>query len=70
MRWSRVVSMMEIGLNQLRFPDTTNEELQPLAKVYVETVANLVADQVCHGRTEELGGQQSVARFAELKEVD
>jgi hypothetical protein len=69
MRWSRVDSMMEIVLNQLRFPDTTNEDLLPSAKVYVETVIALVSDLQRQGSIEELGGEKAVARFSQLKEV-
>ncbi|KAF2686239.1 hypothetical protein K458DRAFT_278398, partial [Lentithecium fluviatile CBS 122367] len=38
LRWSRVDSWMEIILNQLRFPNTTNEDLSESAPVYVEAV--------------------------------
>jgi hypothetical protein len=69
MRWSRVVSTMEVLLNQLNFPDTTNEELFPSAKVYVETMVKLLSHQVRQGRIGELGGEEVVARFAHLKEV-
>ncbi|OCL15342.1 hypothetical protein AOQ84DRAFT_35962 [Glonium stellatum] len=68
LRWSRVVSFMEVVLHQLQFPDATNEEILPSARVYVETVARLISDRKTSGRSEELGGEESIARFFLLKE--
>lgn len=69
LRWSRVDVWMEIVLNQLRFPNTTNEDPLPSAPVYVETVSQLISSERNHGRTEELGGEEAIARFFQLREV-
>ncbi|KAF2728558.1 hypothetical protein EJ04DRAFT_392314, partial [Polyplosphaeria fusca] len=45
LRWSRIELWMEIVLNQLKFPDTSNEDLLPSGSVYVETIAGLVRDR-------------------------
>jgi hypothetical protein len=69
LRWSRVDSWMEIVLNQLRFPDSTNEDLLLSAPTYVKTVAQLILDQKDLGRAEELGGEEAIARFFDLKKA-
>ncbi|KAF2818217.1 hypothetical protein CC86DRAFT_461196 [Ophiobolus disseminans] len=67
LRWSRIESWMEVVLAQLRFPNTTNEDLQPSVRAYVEAVAQLVSEQLSLGRSDELGGEEAVARFFVLK---
>ncbi|KAF2647718.1 hypothetical protein K491DRAFT_291679 [Lophiostoma macrostomum CBS 122681] len=67
LRWSRINSWIRIVLDQLRFPNRTNEDVQPLAPVYVEAVAQLVSDQKDLGRADELGGEAAIATFFELK---
>ncbi|KAF2176933.1 hypothetical protein K469DRAFT_810829 [Zopfia rhizophila CBS 207.26] len=47
--YSRVDSWIETILNQLRFPNPTNEDVLPTAAVYVETVAKLVLDREQQG---------------------
>jgi hypothetical protein len=69
LRWSRIESWMEIVLTQLRFPNTTNEDLLPSARAYVAAVAQLVSEQQSLGRSSELGGEKAVARFFDLKTV-
>jgi hypothetical protein len=69
LRWSRIESWMEVVLAQLRFPNTTNEDLQPSVRAYVEAVAQLVSEQLSLGRSDELGGEEAVARFFDLKTV-
>jgi hypothetical protein len=69
LRWSRIESWMEIVLTQLRFPNTTNEDLLPSVRAYVEAVAQLVSEQRSLGRSDELGGEEAVARFFDLKMV-
>jgi hypothetical protein len=69
LRWSRIESWMEIVLTQLRFPDTTNEDLLPSVRAYVEAVAQLVSEKLSLGRSDELGGEEAVARFFDLKTV-
>jgi hypothetical protein len=41
-------------LNQLRFPNATNEDLLPSAPTYVEAAAQLVSEQLSLGRSDEL----------------
>ncbi|PSN58673.1 hypothetical protein BS50DRAFT_641572, partial [Corynespora cassiicola Philippines] len=60
LRWSRVDSWMEIVVNQLRFPNTTNEDLLPHARVYAETIERLIAEQKNLGRLDELGGEEAL----------
>ncbi|KAF1358485.1 hypothetical protein EJ07DRAFT_123933 [Lizonia empirigonia] len=69
LRWSRIESWMEVVLAQLRFPNTTNEDLQPSVRAYVEAVTQLVSEQLSLGRSNELGGEEAVARFFDLKTV-
>jgi hypothetical protein len=69
LRWSRIESWMEIVLTQLRFPNATNEDLLPSVRAYVEAVAQLVSEQLSLGRSDELGGEEAVARFFDLKTV-
>lgn len=69
LRWSRIESWMEVVLAQLRFPNTTNEDLQPSVRAYVKAVAQLVSEQLSLGRSDELGGKEAVARFFDLKTV-
>ncbi|PSN59241.1 hypothetical protein BS50DRAFT_580118 [Corynespora cassiicola Philippines] len=70
LRWSRVDSWMEIVVNQLRFPNTTNEDLLPHARVYAETIERLIAEQKNLGRLDELGGEEALVRFSGFKEVN
>jgi hypothetical protein len=56
-------------LTQLRFPNTTNEDLLPSVRAYVEAVAQLVSEQLSLSRSDELGGEEAVARFFDLKTV-
>lgn len=60
---------MEILINQLKFPQSTNEDLLPAAPVYVEAVAQLISEQKSLGRAEELGGQDEIGRFFAMKKV-
>jgi hypothetical protein len=69
LRWSRIESWIEIVLTQLRFPNTTNEDLLPSVRAYIEAVAQLVSEQQSLGRSDELGGEEAVARFFDLKTV-
>ncbi|KAF2176959.1 hypothetical protein K469DRAFT_810664, partial [Zopfia rhizophila CBS 207.26] len=69
LRWSRVDSWMKTVLSQLRFPNTTNEDVLPTAAVYVETVAKLVLDREQQGSVEELGGKTAIENFFRLKKV-
>ena len=69
LRWSCIDLWMEIMLNQLRFPNATNEDLLPSAPAYVEAVAQLVSEQQSLCRTDELGGEKAVARFFDLKKA-
>jgi hypothetical protein len=46
-----------------------NEDLLLSVRAYVEAVAQLVSEQVSLGRCDELGGEEAVARFVELKKV-
>ncbi|KAF2787533.1 hypothetical protein K505DRAFT_287767 [Melanomma pulvis-pyrius CBS 109.77] len=68
LRWSRVDSWIQVVLNQLRYPNSTNEELLPSAPVYVETVAHLIEDRRSLGRLQELGGKEAIARFFKIKQ--
>jgi hypothetical protein len=56
-------------LNQLRFPNATNEDLLLSAPAYVEAVAQLVSEQLSLGSIEELGGEKAIARFLDLKKA-
>jgi hypothetical protein len=69
LRWSRIDSWIEIVLNQLRFPNATNEDLLLSAPAYVEAVAQLVSEQLSLGSIEELGGEKAIARFLDLKKA-
>jgi hypothetical protein len=69
LRWSRIDSWIEIVLNQLRFPNATNEDLLPSAPAYVEAVAQLVLEQQSLGNSDELGGEKAVDRFLDLKKA-
>jgi hypothetical protein len=69
LRWSRIDSWIEIVLNQLRFPNSTNEDLLPSASAYVEAVAQLVSEQQSLGSSDELGGEKAIARFLDMKKA-
>jgi hypothetical protein len=66
LRWSRIDSWIEIVLNQLRYTDATNEELLPSAPAYVKAVAQLVLEQRNLGNSDELGGDEVIARFLDI----
>ncbi|OCL13859.1 hypothetical protein AOQ84DRAFT_309856 [Glonium stellatum] len=68
LRWSRVDLWMETVLNQLKFPNTTNEDVLPLTPKYVRTIADLIENKKKLGRAEELGGEDAISRFFDLKE--
>ncbi|KAF2195610.1 hypothetical protein K469DRAFT_529551, partial [Zopfia rhizophila CBS 207.26] len=38
LRWSRVESWMKIVLNQIKFPNTTNEDVRSSAPKYAQTI--------------------------------
>ncbi|KAF1952747.1 hypothetical protein CC80DRAFT_571449 [Byssothecium circinans] len=52
--------LIEIVLNQLRFPNATNEDLLPSAPAYVEAVTQLVSEQQSLGSSDELGSEKAI----------
>ena len=69
LRWSRVGSWMEIFLNQLRCPNSTNEDLLLAAPAYAEVISQLIEEQRSLGRSTELGGEEAITKFFELKKA-
>jgi hypothetical protein len=60
---------MEIVLNQLKYPNSTNEDLLPAAPNYVEAIAQLVSEQRDLGKSAELGGEEVIAKSFDLKKT-
>jgi hypothetical protein len=69
LQWSCLDNWMKIVLDQLRFPNITNEEIRPAVEQYVEVVATLILERQKRGRVEELGGEETIARFFALYKV-
>ncbi|KAF9733857.1 hypothetical protein PMIN04_013076 [Paraphaeosphaeria minitans] len=69
MRWSCVGSWIQIVLNQLRFPDATNEDLLPAAPAYVEAVAQLLVEQTRLSKSDQLVSVEVIAEFFRVKKA-
>lgn len=69
LRWSRIDTWMQIVLDQLRSPNSTNEDLLPSAPAYVEAVSQLVMEQTRAGRTDLLVSEEVVAKFLSVKKA-
>jgi hypothetical protein len=69
LQWSCLDKWMETVLDQLRFPDITNEDIRPAIEQYVEVVATLVSERQRRGRVKELGGEETISRFRALYKV-
>jgi hypothetical protein len=68
-RWSCVGSWIRIVLNQLRFPDATNEDLLPAAPTYVEAVAQLLVEQTRLSKPDQLVSEEVIAEFFRVKKA-
>ncbi|KAL5374888.1 hypothetical protein PMIN06_013071 [Paraphaeosphaeria minitans] len=69
MRWSCVGSWIRTVLNQLRFPDATNEDLLPAAPAYVEAVAQLLVEQTRLSKSDQLVSEEVIAEFFRVKKL-
>lgn len=69
MRWSRIGAWIQIVLNQLRFPDATNEDLLPSAPAYVEAVAQLLMEQTRLSQSDQLVSEEVIAEFFRIKKA-
>jgi hypothetical protein len=49
--------------------NTTNEDLLPLARAYIEAVAQPVSKHLSLGRSDELKDEEAVAAFFDLKKI-
>lgn len=67
--WSSLEVWMGIILNQLRYPEITNEEIRAAAPKYVDVVTKLASQRQSYSRVVELGGEERAARFFALCEV-
>ncbi|KAJ4285971.1 hypothetical protein N0V90_013537 [Kalmusia sp. IMI 367209] len=69
MRWSRIGSWIRILLNQLKFPDSTNEDVLPSAPTYVEAVAQLLKEQIRLSQSDQLISEKVIAEFFSVKKA-
>jgi hypothetical protein len=68
-QWSGIDQRVNVVIDQMRHPDSTNEEIGRSAPRYVQVVAELIKQGIKDGRVAELGGDIVVDRFATALKV-
>ncbi|KAL3952379.1 hypothetical protein ACCO45_012322 [Purpureocillium lilacinum] len=66
LQWTSIRSWLEVVADQMRNPRTTNEDMGPSAKKYINIVLELIAKKVKNGRLEDIGGQVEVTEIVAL----
>ena len=69
LQWTGIEQWAKVVINQLRYPNTTNEDMKGSVPKYVRIVSELVKTRVEEDREEELGGKAVVDRYFKLVDV-
>ncbi|KAK4463628.1 ATP synthase subunit alpha [Cladorrhinum samala] len=69
LQWSGIQRWIQVVLDELNNPATTNEDMKTTAPKLAGVVATLVEAKVKEGRVEELGGEAAVKGFFESVKV-